>query len=95
MEQLKTEFRKNRFNYTQIKRENNVAIYQQENYGYEVGIIHQEPEKEMFGTLIPAHERWPGTGEWGTHAFTTRTLEKAYFYFEELLNKSKTILKKL
>jgi len=44
---------------------------------WEVAVLQHEPEKTMHGRLVPAHERYPASGEWGTYGWTYTTVTDA------------------
>jgi hypothetical protein len=79
------------FHYRQIARKERVALYSQidraikdPHVTYEVVRIQNEPEREMFGNVIPAHEAMPGNELWGQQGWTFTSEEKAWAKFKEL-----------
>lgn len=74
-------YRKNSFDYEQVKRVGDVAVYRQFDsegeYGYEVFEIRKRPESNIKGRITPAREAPPTSEEWGSNAFTVKTLEQA------------------
>ena len=91
MKPLGTTYRKNTFHYEQITRDGDIAIFKQrlrEGVGclaYEVIVIRKDPEREIAGVVIPAHERAPGNEEWGRFGWTFPTLERARAKMKELV----------
>ncbi len=86
-------YKKNGFYYKLLKREGDIAIFQQrldENKGclaFEVIIVQKGEEYEMAGMKIEAHEYAPGNEQFGMKGWSFSTLEKAEIKFKELLNK--------
>lgn len=82
LHRIKPLYRKNGYLYRLIYRANLVAMYTQISdtriIAYEVCEIIWEPESIRFGKVFEAHERLPGTNDWGTRAFTCSTIEAAY-----------------
>lgn len=95
MKPLGTTYRKNTFHYEQIVREGNIAIFKQRLrpgegcLAYEVIHVRQDPEREIAGVIIPAHERAPGNEDWGKFGFTLPTLESARAKMKEMLEAEK------
>jgi hypothetical protein len=86
------------FEYRQLKRAGNVAIYQQTRKGrspafssYEVVILRPYKAWESFGRFFPAGERYPKSEDWGLYGFTYRTIEEAERKFAELTGKVKEV----
>ncbi len=81
MKTLATTFRKDGFDYEQVERHGNAAIYKQskgpKNVHFEVGRIRQNKERQQFGVTIPAAESWPSSEEWGIRAWTYTDLTHA------------------
>ena len=82
MRTLPTTFRKNGFDYNQVERVGNVAIYRQTKAGqswerFEVGRIRANAERKQFGTVFEASETWPTAEEWGVKAWTCTDLAGA------------------
>jgi hypothetical protein len=77
MKQLDLEVKANGRTYTQIKRDSYRAIYQSDEGYYEVFRIDVKPDMEIFGTIIPEHEHYPTTNEFGIIAWCTRYRDKA------------------
>lgn len=91
MKPLGTTYRKNTFHYEQITRDGDVAIFKQrlrEGVGclaYEVIIVQQDPEREIAGVVIPAHERAPGNEDFGKKGWSYPSLERARAKMRELV----------
>jgi hypothetical protein len=87
---LKTEFYKNGFHYTQLKRTRYLAIYRQQlirgnaNY-WEVWVIRIREATTIREQLMARRERMPLNEEWGTYAWTFYTAQGAETRFNELL----------
>lgn len=82
MEQLKTSYRKNDFDYTLIERNDHVAMFQQHRSGshvaYEVGYIKIEPETTFpNGVTLPEREAFWGNEDFGRMAWTLISEERA------------------
>jgi hypothetical protein len=89
-EPLKTEFTLKGFNYRQIAREENWAVYEQrwrdsENVCYEVVRIRRE-EATTFpsGRSYPAREVYPPSEAWGTDGFTLTDKDAAFKKLKQL-----------
>jgi hypothetical protein len=81
MNTLPLKLRKNGFNYTQVLRDGNKAIYAQSvtpklTY-FEVMIIKSRPEEVIKGKILPEREVFPGNEDFGYTAWTCMTLERA------------------
>jgi hypothetical protein len=76
MRKLELKFRKNGFDFEQVFREGNVAIYRQTKEGqpgnvhFEVGRIRENKAREQFGKHFEACESWPNSEEWGVRCWT-------------------------
>lgn len=92
MRPLPLTYKKHGYTFHQVKREGNVAIYEQVNpddgktVGFEVFEVIQHEEKAAFGKVFEAHEAPPYTEQWGTIAFTSGNLEQANVRFEHIKN---------
>lgn len=88
MEALQAEYRKNGYNYSQVYRDDMVAIYEQRDkdrlIAYEVCEIITAEAGEVFGKMIGEREKLPSTEQWGKKAFTVRTLEQAHKKADEM-----------
>lgn len=82
MKLLETNIRRKGYDYTQIERRGDVAIYRQDLNGdciaYEVFEIRKHNERIIAGVLIPASEGMASDEQWGQNAFTVHTLEQAH-----------------
>ena len=80
---IATEFKHGGFNYRQIAREGDVAIYEQrwrdsENVCYEVVRIRRHEAKTFpGGKSSPAREAYPSSAAWGDLGWTVTTLDAA------------------
>lgn len=85
---LPINLRKNGFDYTQILRQGNKAIYEQTYTEivayYEVFKIRTQPEKILRGNLIQSGEVFPGNEDFGKTAWSFKTLAKAMDKFNSL-----------
>ena len=75
MKKLDKEIRKNGFTYKQIDRTPTTALYSQYTKdetlaGHEVFHIKTIKERIMFGTAIPAHEKFPSDRDFGITAWS-------------------------
>jgi hypothetical protein len=81
---IATKFKHGEFNYRQITREGDVAIYEQrwrdsENVCYEVVRIRRHEAKTFpGGKSSPAREAYPSSATWGDLGWTVTTLDAAY-----------------
>jgi hypothetical protein len=86
---IKTEFLKQGFKYTQVKRTRHLAIYHQQlikgraNY-WEVWILRIDEPRLVGDVNLPRRERMPSPEDWGTYGWTFYTREAADFRFNEL-----------
>lgn len=91
---IKTEFVKQGFKYTQVKRTRHLAIYHQQlikgraEY-WEVWIIRINRPRTIKEKMIGEMERMPSAEEWGTYGWTFYTRAAAEFRFSELLQHQK------
>jgi hypothetical protein len=60
----------NGFNYHQVVREGDVAIYSQEGFAYEVIIVQRHNGYTAFGKTYPPAEYYPKNEDWGKKAWT-------------------------
>jgi hypothetical protein len=79
MKPLKTEFRREGFDYRQIWRQGDVAVYA---YGiperYELIIIRIEPEDVLPDkSVLPLREAYPRTSQWGQYGWTLGPKDRA------------------
>ena len=89
---LATTFRSNGFDFVQIARKGDHAIFRKTKPSlplfetFEVVVIQKMGEhKWPNGNVSPAHEYMPGRYEWGTKGWSCQTLERAREKLRELL----------
>lgn len=75
MKKLEHKIRKNGFNYHLIIRDENKALYDQRDdrdvlHGHEIFKIQKVKEKEVFGKLVEAHEKFPSDRDFGITAWS-------------------------
>ena len=89
MESLPTRFTHRNVLYTQLKRYNNLAIYEQhigKAHRYEVVLIQYRPTYTFpNGITVEAHEAYPSSSQWGTYGFTYYSLGEAELKFNEMI----------
>jgi hypothetical protein len=86
---LPTRFRRDGFEYQQIAREGNAAIYEQrwrdsENVAYEVVRIRRRAGFEINGRLAGPAEVYPNSKEWGVAGFTFTNKDAAFVKLREI-----------
>ncbi len=87
---IATEFKHDGFNYRQIAREGDVAIYEQrwrdsENVCYEVVRIRRHEAKTFpGGKSSPAREAYPTSAAWGVDGFTLTDRDAAFAKLREI-----------
>lgn len=86
---LKTAFRSKGFDYRQIERKGDVAMFEQTKHGlsgkwFEVVIVQRHDAYEIGGVMVAAAETMPSTSQWGKKGFTFRTQEAAERKFQQL-----------
>ena len=87
---IATEFNHDGFNYRQITREGDVAIYEQrwrdsENVCYEVVRIRRHEAKTFpDGKFSPAREAYPSSAAWGVDGFTLTDRDAAFAKLREI-----------
>jgi len=80
-------YRKNGFDFTELKRKGNIAIFRGENKGistYEVIKVKSHNGMNLHGAFIEAKEYPPSDEEWGAKGWTFQTLKGAENKFNEL-----------
>ena len=89
---LPTRFRRDGFNYRQIAREGDAAIYEQTWNGcsdpsvcYEVVRIHRHEGFQIDGRFVEPAEVYPNSGAWGVHGFTLTDKDAAFAKLHELV----------
>lgn len=102
MKALETSFKKNEFNYEQILRDGDVAIFSVKpqfvdkngvpsREFFETIIVQKNKAGIRFGKHFESSESYPSDAKWGKTGFTHRTLEQAMTklsILKEKLNKS-------
>ena len=90
---LPVQFRRDGFNYRQIAREGNTAIYEQIWAGcsepsvcYEVVRIRRRDGTEIAGNFIEPHEVYPNSEAWGVDGFTLTDKDAAFAKLKEVTN---------
>ena len=88
---LPKEFRRDGFNYRQIAREGDVALYEQtwlscaeHSPSYEVVRIRHREGFQIGEKLIQPYEIYPNCDAWGTDGFTVTDRDKAWAKFFEI-----------
>lgn len=85
---LKEKFYSKGFNFVQVKRDANKAIYKKfaskKNYSYEVIKINRHNGYTLQGTYIEPAETYPGDNQWGMQGFTYKDLESAENHYNRL-----------
>jgi hypothetical protein len=89
MKKLQMTFRKNGLNYTLLKRNDKVALFELDFgvSGYEVSRIHHQPESVICGRTIEAGEVLASNevfGSEGSKAFSSSGKKRAETYFDAL-----------
>jgi hypothetical protein len=89
---LPTRFRRDGFNYRQIARERDAAIYEQTWSGcsdpsvcYEVIRIRRRDGFQIGGRLVEPAEVYPSSGAWGVDGFTLTDKDAAFAKLRELV----------
>ncbi len=81
MTTLETEFKTNGFDFRQIERQGDVAIYEQSKGGrvltYELIIVQKHPAETIKGRPYPEREGYPYNEQWGSQAWTVMNLDDA------------------
>lgn len=94
---LPKEFRRDGFNYKQIAREGNAAIYEQRWTGcaeasvcYEVIRIRRRDGFQIGGRFIEAAEVYPNSEAWGTDGFTFTDRDAAFAKLRKIRHQNAT-----
>ena len=84
MRPLDTSFTDRSYTYTQVEREGDLAIFQQQHkenpqvIRYEVVRIRRRAAQTLLdGTTVPDREAYPSSSSWGIYGWTCRSLEDA------------------
>lgn len=90
---LKTSFRSKGFDYWQLKRTGDVALYEQSKPElseprYEVVIVQRHETYVLGGREIPAAETMPSASAWGRFGWTYRNRDDAQKRFDKLTKKA-------
>jgi hypothetical protein len=80
---LEVNLRRGGFDYHQIARRGDIAIYEQrwsgsENVAFEVVRIRWREASEIEGRFIESAEVYPSSEQWGDYGWTVTTLDAAY-----------------
>jgi hypothetical protein len=87
---LKAHFRAGGFEYRQIAREGNFAIYEQtwkgnrESAAFEVVRIRRHKGFKIRGNVVEPHEVYPKSRAWGTDGFTLTDKDAAFAKLREI-----------
>lgn len=86
-------FRKNGFQYDQVFRAGNIAIYMQRDLQgkstyYEVWVIRISPATTIGEYVFARKERAPGNEDWGKYGFSFYTLQGAQKKAEQLASQA-------
>ncbi len=94
---LRTEFRHDGFNYRQIAREEDVAIYEQtwakgssRAIRYEVIRIRRRDGFVIHGRHVEPAEVYPPSESWGTNGFTATEKDRAFAKLKQLLEQKES-----
>ncbi len=82
MKALPTEFKAKGFNYRQISRDGNVAVFEQRwgrngSVAYETVIVQSHNGREIAGVYLPPAEFMPSSSQWGIKGWTFRSRDEA------------------
>jgi hypothetical protein len=88
---LERDFRRGEFNYTQLVRQGNVAVYSQTWRGFsepsiafEVICVRRHHGKEIKGQWVEPSEFYPSSTDWGKYGFTFADKDAAFAKLGEL-----------
>lgn len=88
---LPEEFSQNGFEFKEIERKKDIAIFAQHKsnglVGYEVIKINKHEGYEIAGNKIEPAEIYPSAQQWGTFGWTYSTLKEAKEKFNKLIKK--------
>lgn len=87
---LETEFIQSGYTMRQLKRDGDVALFEQAKGGhviaYEIVIVQIRPERTFpDGRVTPCREGYPGNEEWGTNGWTILDEDEAKRRFKALV----------
>ena len=90
MKVLEKEFKSCGFNFKQVRRDKDVAIYKKKatnhiGHSYEVIKISRHNGYKLGGNYVHPAETYPSNSLWGTHGWTCQTIESAERRFDELI----------
>ena len=90
MKILNEKFKSCGFNFNQVKRDGDIAIYEKvpithNGVSYEVIKISRHNGYKLGGNLVHPAETYPSNSLWGTHGWTCTSMENAEKKFKELL----------
>lgn len=100
MKLLPQKFTKKGYRHTQLKREDNVALYKRQSlenskiFHFEVVVITAHNGTTIEGNYIEAGELYPSTSQWGDKGWTCQTLIRAEEKFLEVKKRLKDLEKK-
>jgi hypothetical protein len=91
---LRTNFKYKGFDFTQIDRIGDVALFEQSKVGlsrtwHEVVIVQRHGDYEVSGVKIEAAETMPSSSAWGKFGWTYRSPTAARTRFDELVKREK------
>ncbi len=101
MKSLPQKFNKKGFKHTQIKREQDVALYKRQSienskvFHYEVVIISSHNGTIIEGNFIEPGELYPSSSQWGDKGWTCISLERAEEKFKQIQKHVKQLAIKL
>jgi hypothetical protein len=96
MKKLEKIIKKKGFTFTLIKREGNIAMYQQrldisdtKSSNFEVIIVGSHNGIKIADNYLPPSELYPSASQWGNTGWTYNSRENAEFKFTHLLKAKK------
>ncbi len=94
MNRLKTSFRSDSFEFRQLDRTGDVAVFAKRkgelDTSYEVVAVQRVPERVLFGRLVEAHEAMPTSEAWGEKGWAYRDKPSAFRKMRELISRRST-----
>lgn len=92
---LPLQFNKNSYQYKQVWRDEDYAIYSQicdgVIYAFEVYRISKNESGELFGKYFEASESIPSSEQWGKTAYTVADMERAFKRIEDMKARKKEV----